>query len=167
MMPLRLTLVLLTGLCGCSTAAKLSLIEGGQVEARIQRSDPDNLVVETETGAEVPIPRSEVSDIDHPGNVVAVIGGVLTAYGVNVIVAKVGTCGEQKMPGAACVGTFWPAAVGASMLTWGLVTWVRSTRATDKSVSHDSGKVPLPPSPSAFEFSRTPGGRPRRDFLNH
>jgi hypothetical protein len=167
MMPLGLTLVLLAWLCGCSTAAKISLIEGGQVEARIQRSDQDNLVVGTETGAEVPIPRSEISEIDHPGNVVAVIGGVLSAYGVTNIVGGISTCGEKKMPGAACLGVFWPATVGASMLTWGLMTWMRSTRAADRSLSQDSGTVPIPPSPSAFDFSRTPGGRPSADFPKH
>jgi hypothetical protein len=161
MRPLRLTLALLAWLCGCSTVAKISLIEGGYVEAKIQRSDQDNLFFETETGAEVPIPRSEVTEIDHPGNVVAVVGGLLSAYGATVIVEKLSTCSDQELPGAACTGALWPATVGASMLVWGLVTWVSSTRAADRSLSQDSGTVPLPPSPSAFDFSRTPRGRPQ------
>lgn len=165
----RLTWVLLACLCGCSTAAKLSLVTGEYVEAKIQRSDQENLFVETETGAEVPIPRAEITTIDHPGNVVAVIGGALTAYGALNIAVGFKNCEQMKPPvdlpeepprGTACVGVFWPATLGASMLTWGLVTWISSTRAASRASSQDIRTVPIPPSPSAFDFSRVPtGGR--------
>jgi hypothetical protein len=166
MMPARLLLALGVWLCGCSTAAKISLVTGGQVEAQIQRSDQDNLFVETETGAEVPIARSEVSDIDHPGNGVAVVGGALTVYGISNIAVVASTCGQQKLPEVACVSAYIPAALGVSMLTWGLVTWFGSTGAAANSMPQGPSAVPLPPSPSPFEFSPGAAGgwpNPRRE----
>jgi hypothetical protein len=47
------------------------------------------------------------------------------------------------------------------MLVWGLVTWIGSTQAAASSMPQCPGAVPLPPSPSAFDFSPgTAGGGP-------
>lgn len=137
-MRVRLTLAFLTGLCGCSTAANIHLVAGGRVEARIQSSDPENLFVRAGTGVEVPIPREEISEVDHPGNVVAVIGGVLSAYGAINIARGGGTCGRAEMAVAACLGVFLPGTIGTSMLVWGLKTWLGSVHAADSSRSQDS-----------------------------
>lgn len=154
-MRVSFVLVLLTWLCGCSTTATISLVNGGKVEARIIGSDRDDLIVETATGMEVPVARSEISTIDHPGNTAAVFGGALTAYGALNVAAGFPTCGKHEVaPAAYCFGIFVPAAVGASVLAWGMMTWLRSTHAaTPGSLAPSSFAVPDPPPSSAFEFS--------------
>ncbi|WP_044191308.1 hypothetical protein [Hyalangium minutum] len=149
-MPTRLTWVLLAALCGCSTTATVSLFDGRRFEAKIRHSDPDEVVVETQSGWVVPIPRLEISGIDHPGNVAAVAGGLVGAYGAVGLVRKLGSCDENQIPEVACVASFIPVTVGTSMLVWGLVTWFGSTRAASP---QNSGAVPNPPSSSAFDFS--------------
>ncbi|MCP3138193.1 hypothetical protein [Pyxidicoccus xibeiensis] len=151
-MPTKLTAALLALLCGCSTTATISRVDGSSIDAKIARSDSNSLFVKTGGGAEAVIPRAQVADIDHPGNGTAVFGGLLSAYGALNIVAGMETCGEQG--GAYCVGTFLPAAIGVPMLIWGLTTWASSTSAAE---GHDtpahSGVVPSPPPSSPFDFS--------------
>jgi hypothetical protein len=157
-MPVRWVLVLLACLCGCSTTATISLVNGGDVEAKIIGGDRDDLIVTTAAGMEVPVARSEISEIDHPGNTAAVFGALLTAYGTVGIVRKGPTCSKHEVaPAAYCFATFVPATVGASILAWGVVTWWSSSRAARPgSRGPSSFTVPDPPPSSAFEFSQTP-----------
>jgi len=157
--PTKITVTLLAAilLCGCSTTATISRINGRQVEAKIQRSTPGAVVVQTDAGKEVSISRSDISDIDHPGNVAAVIGGLVSAYGALNIAVGAPRCGEGG--GAYCTGVFLPAAIGVPMLIWGLSTWVGSTSAVSSPASSSSGNVPDAPPASAFDFSpATTGG---------
>lgn len=159
-MPMRPVLALLTVLCGCSTTAKVSLVDGRRFDARIQRSDKEHVVVETKAGWLVPIPRSEIADIDHPGNVAAVAGLLVSAYGALAVAKGVGNCDKNPLgPEVGCASAFFPATVGVSMLIWGLTIWTGSTHAAASSES--SGAVPAPPSPSALDFS------PRFPLLRH
>jgi hypothetical protein len=151
-MPTKLTAALLMLICGCSTTATISRINGVDFDAKITHSDRELLFLKTEGGPEVAIPRKEVSDIDHPGNGTAVFGGLLSAYGALNIAAGIGTCSE--VGGAYCVGTFLPAAVGLPMLIWGLRTWSNSTSAAEnQSTSGYTGVVPSPAPASPFDFS--------------
>ncbi|MGZ3457850.1 MAG: hypothetical protein ACXU86_05015 [Archangium sp.] len=156
-MPKKITATLLSSLllCGCSTTATISRINGGTFDARIQRSTPSAVVVQTESGQEVSIPRSEITDIDHPGNVAAVIGGLVSAYGLANIAVGAPQCGTQS--GAYCAGVFLPAALGVSMLAWGLGTWIGSTSAASSpsgsSASLSPSGVPDAPPAAAFDFS--------------
>ncbi len=150
-MPTKFTVVLLSLLCGCSTTATISRINGKQLEAEIQYSEGDNLVVQTSSGHKLRIPRSEVSDIDHPGNVTAVLGAVLSAYGMVNIAAGASTC--DAVGGAFCVGMIAPAAIGVPMLVWGFMTWGKSTDAEKNLRPPEPASVPSPPSTSAFDVS--------------
>ncbi len=159
-MPKKLTAALLALLCGCSTTATISRKGGPTVEAKIQRSDREYLFVKTEDKAEAVIPRAEVADIDHPGNATAVLGGLLSAYGVLNIVSGLETCSESE--GAVgvgyCTGMVLPAAVGAGMLIWGLTTWGNSLNAAGNNTSPAyTGVVPSPPSTSPFDFTPARG----------
>ena len=157
------TVAFLLLLSGCSTTATISRVDGGTYTAKIVRSDQDSLFVKTSSnGSEIAIPRSNVSDIDHPGNGMAVFGALLTAYGGLNVAAGASTCGE--VGGAYCVGTFLPAAVGLSTLIWGLTTWTNSTDAAQGgAAAAHTGAVPTPPSVSAFDFrGSAPGSAQRR-----
>jgi hypothetical protein len=54
---------------------------GGETIGTLRRSTPTHLVVDTEDGRRY-VARSEVVDIDHPGNVTALAGLALAAWGV-------------------------------------------------------------------------------------
>ncbi len=152
-MPKKITVALLASslICGCSTTATISRTNGRDIEARIERSTPGAVVVQTEGGSEVSIPRSEITDIDHPGNAAAVVGALLSAYGGLNIASGASKCSDNG--GAYCTGVFLPAAIGVPMLIWGLSTWIGSTGATNPNMSSSSGTVPETPHASAFDFS--------------
>jgi hypothetical protein len=155
----KITVMLLasTLICGCSTTATISRVNGKTIDAKIRRSTPGAVVVETNGGGEVSLSRSDISDIDHPGNVAAVLGGLLSAYGAVNIASGASGCAEGG--GAYCTGVFLPAAVGVPILIWGLTTWVGSTSAASANSSSSSGTVPEVPPSSAFDFSpATTGG---------
>jgi hypothetical protein len=159
-MPTKFAVVLLTLLCGCSTTATISRINGTQLHGEIQRGDQDTLVVETNAGNTLRIPKSEISDIDHPGNVVGVIGGIVSAYGLANIAVGWSTCAERG--GAYCAGTFAPAALGLPMLIWGIKTWSDSTQAVDSRRPPARVSASSPPPVSPFDVSAsTPGGQVR------
>jgi hypothetical protein len=111
---------------GCGTTATISRKNGQQDEATIIRSTSTSLMVDTGAG-ERAISKDEIVDIDHPGNVHAIIGGLLLAYGILNISVGAGQCDSR---GAAfCTGVFTPAAVGLGMSIWGLTVWSKSTAA--------------------------------------
>jgi hypothetical protein len=155
-MPKKLIATMLMLLCGCSTTATISRANGRQLEGKIIGSNASAIIVETEGDSTLNIPRSEITDIDHPGNASAVVGGFLGAYGVLNIATGASGCSEY---GAAyCTGVFLPATLGVSMLIWGLTTWSNSTgnaAAGHEAVSsRGSNHVPEPPAADAFNFSR-------------
>jgi hypothetical protein len=152
-MPKKITVALLTSslIYGCSTTATISRTNGTEIEARIEHSTPGAVVVQTEGGSELRIPRSEITDIDHPGNAAAVVGGLLSAYGALNIASGAPKCGDNG--GAYCTGVFLPAAIGVPMLIWGLSTWMGSTNAANPSMASNSNTVPEAPTASAFNFS--------------
>ena len=152
----KLTAALLALLCGCSTTATITRTTGKPIEGRINRSDAEFLYVELEGGEEGAVPRASVTDIDHPGNATAVLGGLLGAYGVLNIAAGAETCGESEgaVGVAFCTGMVLPAAFGAGMLIWGLTKWGASTSAAEGNApSRHTGVVPAPRSTSPFDFS--------------
>lgn len=123
---LVLSLPILVLIAGCGTSATLNLRDGRNIEGKIIGSTSSTISVEGQTEPIV-VSRSEVADIDHPGNVAATIGGVLTAYGIANIATGYEQC-ERSGNGAYCTGVFLPALLGLSLTTYGSVVWVESTR---------------------------------------
>jgi hypothetical protein len=113
-------------LAGCGTTATIYRKNGQQDEATILRGNSTNVVVDTGAG-ERAIPREDITDIDHPGNVHATIGAFLLAYGILNI--AVGTSQCQSKGAAFCTGVFLPATVGLGMSIWGLTIWTKSSNA--------------------------------------
>lgn len=113
---------------GCGTMATISTRDGHTIEAEIVGSDSEDIHVNygNRGGADV-IHRARVSDIDHPGNVAATIGTLVTAYGVANIAVGLPECDRQ---GAAyCTGVFLPAAIGLPIMVWGFYTYFSSVSA--------------------------------------
>lgn len=116
----------LTTTVGCSTTATITRMDGIRQDARFAGSDRKSIYLATARGTER-LSRSEVSDIDHPGDTAAVIGGLLAAYGlVNI---QVGSKKCEVEGTAYCMGVYLPAAVGFPMLIWGIGVHVTSVKA--------------------------------------
>jgi len=125
---------------GCSTNA---LIRDGQWEhdVPIMRSTPTEIIVRTNDG-ERAIPRAEIRDIDHPGNVLALAGLPILALGVANLAGAWSCADGDGASNGWCVGTglgFLTASIGGLMTAFGLAIWSRSfTRA-----GGDSGRPDL------------------------
>jgi hypothetical protein len=118
-------------LCGCTTTATFLTRDTGLREARIVGEDRTSLLVQTESGAERVLARADVVDIDHPGNVVALVGGIIAGSGaLNLATVSLSCAPGLGSTGSQCgfisgaMGSM--VATGAGMLTWGLWTWLTS-----------------------------------------
>jgi hypothetical protein len=80
-----LALVVSLSLAACSTTSTIHRAYGPAYEAEIVDSDANRLRVLGDDGRIHEVPREEVTDIDHPGNVLFTVGAVLV--GVAAIVA--------------------------------------------------------------------------------
>jgi len=110
------------GVLGCSTTSTISRLSGPDVEGDIVGGSPESIFVENDSGKEFEIPRDDISSIDYPGNVHTGIGAGVLGYGVLNIAVGVPKCDEQTSNQAAyCVGVFLPAAIGAAIMTWGII----------------------------------------------
>ena len=118
-------------LSGCGTSATIHTIYPGKShEAQILRSTASELIVWTPEGPR-PIPRSEITDIDHPGDAGAVVGTLLLLFGVLNATTGLGSCAE---PGERfiCLGSYSGYALiagGLGMTIFGGVVYQRSRRA--------------------------------------
>ncbi|HVU01674.1 MAG TPA: hypothetical protein VHE30_07980 [Polyangiaceae bacterium] len=157
-------LALACTLTACSTTATISRVSGPPVEADIVGGTPSRIIVEDESGTRVAIPRSDIRDIDHPGNVHAVVGSGILAYGLLNIAVGLPECRSRDVEQVPfCTGLFAPAVVGAGMIVWGLLTHSASVDSTmDTSMpepfpANGGWGPPLaPPSPAPFGVPPAP-----------
>ena len=156
---------------GCSTTATVTRNDGTSIDGWIAGGTQDSVVVDSRTGRRSEIPRNQIRDVDHPGNVHAIIGGSVLAYGGFVIADSFPDCRASSEPNVECTAAFIPALVGASILAWGLVTWIGSKEAfDDRSLSHLPSEKPRPrwappTAPVAAETPAPPAGPPARSAL--
>jgi hypothetical protein len=117
---------------GCSTTATIHRSDGYMLEGRIKGGTPSSIIVDPRIGERQEIPRSQVVDIDHPGNVHALIGGIV--FGLGGISAAT-TCSDINDHaydrGSDCFYGVSVAIAGAAILGWGLYNWFGSTDAAD------------------------------------
>lgn len=133
---------------GCSTTATIVTTDGRRTEATLAGGDRDRLLLRTEYGVESTVRRDQVKDIDYPGNVHALVGG-LTAGMMGIELAIFGAmCGSRAFPQSACtfqLSLFGAVgAAGLALFSWGLWTWLNAT-----SMVRDS--LDAPPLPAAKE----------------
>jgi len=127
---------------GCGTTATISRINEPEIEGTIVSSDDGILSVETRAG-NAAIPQRSVTDIDHPGNVAATIGTLLTGYGVANIAIGASNC--ERGGAAYCLGVFLPATIGLPLMAWGFTTWGKSVyAASERSKPNDVSFIVLP-----------------------
>jgi hypothetical protein len=68
-------------LSACFPTALIERRSGPTIEARIERSDNEKLYLTTAEGQQYTVDRSDVVDIDHPGNVLLTTGIVIATLG--------------------------------------------------------------------------------------
>jgi hypothetical protein len=74
--------LLVTALNAWNGAATLSVRHGQQIEGEIRGGSPHHIVIEGRDERLYAVRRDSVKDIDHPGNVAVVGGGLGLAFGV-------------------------------------------------------------------------------------
>lgn len=158
-------LVLSFAVAGCSTTATVVTRDGRRDEARIIGGDREHLLLQSEYGVEKVVPRAEVKDIDHPGNVLALLGGLLAGSGaLNLAVLGASCATRGATSGSTCpllfgtMGTM--TAAGAAMLVWGLWAWVGSTNAVQDSLVYPSLPALQPGTPRVVPAEPTPSPPP-------
>ena len=73
-------------LSACFPTALIKRRSGPTIEARIDRSDNEKLYLTTVGGQKYTVDRSDVEDIDHPGNVLLTTGIVTAALSTLMLV---------------------------------------------------------------------------------
>jgi hypothetical protein len=111
---------------GCSTMATINTRDGRVFEGRINSSDGRAVYIGP---SNAPVARSEIVEIDHPGNGVLITGVSLTAYGILNAAYVFGQAEYYEDPDAARVISLTPAVVGLGLAIWGSTVYVRSTNA--------------------------------------
>jgi len=119
---------------GCATTATITRIDGRSTDAELVGADRENVYVKTAGGNQA-IRRSEITDIDHPGDTAIVIGTLLAAYGVANIAVGYKYCDSKGT--AYCVGVFAPATIGLPMAIWGLSVHGSSVDALQQTSGSD------------------------------
>jgi len=143
-------LALLTS--GC--AATLQRGSGPAIEGVLTDADATYLYIRSDSGAVYRVPRTEVSDIDHPGNVLATIGAVFLTMSV-IFLAD----GEDYSNEAGAIY----GAIGAGMTAGGLIPWMHSRLAISNEEGARTGRVDatvVPPVPLVPLGPRNPPAAP-------
>jgi hypothetical protein len=139
-------------LAGCSTTATIHRVNGPAYEAKIVQSDSTSLDVLGDDGQPYRVPREQVSEIDHPGNVLATIGAALVGF-AGLITWAVATDNSQSQSGrrsaAIAVGTVY-GLPGLLMAVAGGSIWMSSK---DKARALEETPLPIarmPPERPAY-----------------
>lgn len=118
-----------TGLCGagCSTAT-LERAGSPNIEARIVASDNKAVYVTGDDGQVYRVSRSTIRDVDHPGNVLMVIGGVFLLPALATFFASLGSNGNNSSNDLrAIAGSYF--VIGAPLFLAGIIPYTQSVRA--------------------------------------
>jgi hypothetical protein len=144
-----MALIVALSVGGCSTTATIHRVYGPAYEAEIADSDGSALRVLGDDGRLYPVSREEVTDIDHPGNVVLTVGAVLVGIAalVSLSIANDGD-GSQNREEATAVGLVY-GLPGLAMLIGGGVTYIGSK---SRASAFETGRFPA--------LSRPPQARP-------
>jgi hypothetical protein len=82
-------LVLLTFLGACVSTATIKRRSGPTIEACIDRSDQDKVYVSATDGKHYAVDRSDMIDVDHPGNVLMTTGLVISSFALLMLVSGI------------------------------------------------------------------------------
>lgn len=169
-MRLALVLLCLAAFASCSTTATVLVRDGTRYEVQILGGDKDTLLLQSEYGVEKVVRRSEVGDIDHPGNVMALVGGLIGGSGALNLVSVGLMCSTSgASSGSQCPLLFGmmggTAALGVGMFVWGLWTWLGSKNAVSDSLLNPAVPMPVTPLPPPTNVAPPTPTAPRLPVL--
>jgi hypothetical protein len=130
---------------GCSTTATIHRVHGPSYEAEIVGSTDRALEVRGHDGRTYLVPREEIADIDHPGNVTFTVGASLAAFAALLagsIAANRGSGEVDATTPAVIVGVVY-GVPGLLLALVGGLTWLSSTGAA-RAMESAPAAAPLP-----------------------
>jgi hypothetical protein len=120
---------------GCSDKARITRHDGWEIEAEITRSTDAFIYAQPEGAPEVEIARRDIRDLDHPGNVMGVIGlSIMGAYSLNVglgayFLTSSSDPYNQQIGAIQLFAGGIGMLIGAGFAYWGWSIWDRSVAA--------------------------------------
>lgn len=121
-------------LAACSTSVEVTRHGGISYEGSVEASDCESLTVRSDDDGQVHrLYRRDIIDIDHPGNVHAVIGGWLVADSIILAAKGVHTSNQGEGFSDRDVTTglsVMTAVVGVPLLIYGLAVYMQSRGET-------------------------------------
>lgn len=151
----RLHACVLVATLGCGNTATLRRWNGPDVEARIAGSDERFFYLEA-NGSTHPVPRADVWEIDHPGDVeLAVAGGMSLLFGLPLAIIAGQEPDQRDQILAAAAVLVLPFAI------WALVSGEEHLRSS-RAAGHPTPPIVLPPGADRPPLAGTDrhGGRP-------
>lgn len=112
-------------LTGCSNRATITVNDGRTLDSRITGSDATTIRVEDPPGT---VARADVTDIDHPGNVLMWVGGGLAVAALPSALDGGGGLLDDTIQDIGLAGV----AVFGGMFAWGAYQYFGSTQAADE-----------------------------------
>lgn len=148
--------LLLTVCAGCMTAT-LKRARQPDIESRIVGSDARVIYVRNDAGKTFGIPRNEVADIDHPGNVLVTIGVPLAAVGG--LYLRAAGDGSSSGQGPLQAAGFVFLTPGVFLVGLGLYEWITSSNAASPGAGPPFDVLGQPPFalPIPLATAPTPG----------
>lgn len=119
-----LALILASGAAACTATIERRHLP--EIEARIVSSDRDSVVIE-EDGKLFRVAGSDITDIDHPGSALVVVGVVVG--GLALLMADSGNLGDRANADGMAV-------IGLGLALGGAIPWFRSTGAAEGFEDH-------------------------------
>ena len=142
-------LLTLTACSACAPTATITRYDGWQVEAEITRSTEDYVYIQTEYAPEQKIARADIAEIDHPGNVLGVVGlsiGVTYTITGAVFVPFLFSGNEldRFVGGLSLASAAGLAFMGFGFAAWGWNLWNTSvTNARPEEATPELGLSPI------------------------
>ena len=135
-----IALVVALSVGACSTTATIHRAYGPAYEAEIADSDASALRVLGDDGRLHEVSRVEVTDVDHPGNVVLTVGAVLIGIAAiaTVSILSEADVSEQEQQTATAVSMVY-GLPGLAMLIGGGVTYIGSK---SRASAFETGRFP-------------------------
>jgi hypothetical protein len=137
--------------CGCG--ATLTLSSGEQVHGKIEGNDRTRIRVRTDSG-ERQVCKREVRDIDHPGDIAILAGGVLAAIGGYLIYTTATVDSDDQSGQIPLSYGIGAAAGGLALGIWGTSKYFGSKGAADHPPAEDVSKEPCESSPGPAKAAR-------------
>ena len=152
-----IALVVALSVGACSTTATIHRAHGPAYEAEIADSDASRLRVLGDDGRLHEVPRAEVTDVDHPGNVVLTVGAVLAGIGalVALSISSDSNSTQQQRNDATAIALVY-GLPGLAMLIAGGVTYIGSMSRASAFENAIAPAAPRPPD----RMYRAPGPPP-------